>query len=90
MPDRKHITWDAGVDTEADKDPKARDATLDAKLPAANDADGWQQYRRWVSRAPTTRTRRNGIDPSLYSWQGYRAWSDHVKRNWAKEKDAKD
>ena len=90
MPDNKHIKWDADVDTEADSDPKARDATLDKKLPAANDADGWQQYRRWVSKAPTTRPRRAGIDPSLYSWQGYRAWSDHVKRNWAKEQEKDD
>jgi hypothetical protein len=28
-----------------------------------------------------------GIDPALYTWKGYRDWSDQVKRNWIKEPD---
>jgi hypothetical protein len=32
--------------------------------------------------------RRVGIDPSLYTWKGYRNWSEQVKRNW--EPDAGD
>ena len=64
----------------------AEDATLDSKEPAANDADGWQQYRRWISKAPSPRGRRSGIDPSLYSWKGYRDWSDTVKRNWSRDR----
>ncbi len=85
MPDRKHMKWqdDFGTDTEADAD--AKGATLDREQPAANDSDGWQQYRRWVSKAPTPRGRRSGIDPSLYTWKGYRDWSDQVKRNWSKD-----
>lgn len=57
---------------------------------ASNDdnvADGWQQYRRWISKAPVTRTRRSGIDPSLYSWKGYRSWTEEVKRNWTDDSD---
>ena len=46
------------------------------------DADGWQQYRRWITKAPAPRGRRVGIDPSLYTWKGYRSWSEQVKRNW--------
>ena len=87
MPDSKHIKWEAGLDTDGEPDPKAKNATLDSREPAANDADGWQQYRRWVSQAPTPRSRRSGIDPSLYTWKGYRDWSDQVKREWAKESD---
>jgi hypothetical protein len=85
MPDNKHLKWDQtfGTDTEADSLPE--DATLTNAEPAANDADGWQQYRRWISKAPTTRSRRSGIDPALYSWKGYREWTDQVRRNWSKE-----
>jgi hypothetical protein len=89
MPDSKHIKWADSFGKDAEKDAKAKDATLDSKVPAANDADGWQQYRRWISKAPTLRTQRSGIDPSLYSWKGYRDWSDQVKRNWSKD-DKKD
>ncbi len=85
MSDNKHMKWADSYGTDAEKDANAEDATLDSQEPAANDADGWQQYRRWVSKAPTPRGRRSGIDPSLYSWKGYRDWSDNVKRNWSKD-----
>ena len=90
MPDSKHMKWPDSYGTDARSDAKAKDATLDSKEPAANDADGWQQYRRWISKAPTPRSRRSGIDPSLYSWKGYRDWSDQVKRNWSKDQDSDD
>lgn len=85
MPDSKHMKWDQGVGKDVEQDPKADGATLAANEPAANDADGWQQYRRWISKAPTPHGRRSGIDPSLYSWKGYRDWTDQVRRNWSKE-----
>jgi len=53
--------------------------------PAANDADGWKQYRKWISKAPAPRGRRVGIDPALYTWKGYRNWSEQVKRDWQPE-----
>jgi len=86
MSDSKHLKWANNFGTDADVNAKAQDARVDSREPAANDADGWQQYRRWISKAPTPRKRRSGIDPSLYSWKGYRDWSDQVKRNWSKEK----
>lgn len=49
---------------------------------AGDDPDGWQQYRRWISKAPAPRGRRSGVDPSLYTWKGYRNWSEQIKRNW--------
>jgi hypothetical protein len=51
--------------------------------PGTTDADGWQQYRRWISKAPAPRGRRMGVDPSIYTWKGYRNWSEQVKRNWS-------
>ncbi len=85
MPESKHVKWQSSFGTDAEQDAKADDATLASGEPAANDADGWKQYRRWISKAPTPRGRRSGIDPSLYSWKGYRDWTDQVRRNWAKE-----
>ena len=87
MPDSKNIKWSDNYGTDVGQDANAKDATLDSQEPAANDADGWQQYRRWISKAPTPRSRRSGIDPALYSWKGYRDWSDQVKRNWSKDQD---
>jgi len=85
MPDSKNMRWDDSFGTDAEAESKADKTPLTADEPAANDADGWQQYRRWISKAPAPRGRRAGIDPSLYSWKGYRDWSDQVRRDWAKE-----
>ena len=79
------MRWDENFGTDAEAESKLDDATLSPNEPAANDADGWQQYRRWISKAPAPKSRRAGIDPSLYSWKGYRDWSDQVRRNWAKD-----
>ena len=85
MPDSKHMKWADSFGTDAEPDANAEDATVDSNQPAANDADGWQQYRRWISKAPAPHGRRSGLDPSLYSWKGYRDWSDKVKRGWMKD-----
>jgi hypothetical protein len=85
MPDSKHMRWDDSFGKDAEAESKADETPLAADQPAANDADGWQQYRRWISKAPAPKGRRAGIDPSLYSWKGYRDWSDQVRRNWVKD-----
>ena len=92
MPESKNLNWandyarDADVDAEnADQVeqtvPTGQPAANDAQ-PAANDSDGWQQYRQWISKAPAPRGRRVGIDPALYSWKGYRSWTEQIRRNW--------
>ena len=85
MPDTKNLRWDENFGTDAESDPKPAESELPSAEPAANDADGWQQYRRWISKAPAPRGRRAGIDPALYSWKGYREWTDQVRRNWSKD-----
>jgi hypothetical protein len=89
MSDSKNMRWVDSFGTDAEPDPKPDDTSLDNAKPAANDADGWQQYRRWISKAPAPapRSRRTGIDPAIYTWKGYRDWSDQVKRNWIKDAD---
>ena len=86
MPDSKNVKW---VDDYTDEgtSPKAPEPALPAAEPAANDADGWQQYRRWITKAPAPRSRRTGLDPALYTWKGYRTWSEKVKRQWKDEDD---
>lgn len=79
MQETKEISWANGYDGE----PDAADDHAEVKEPAANEADGWQQYRKWISTAPAPRSRRSGVDPSLYTWKGYRSWSEQVKRNWS-------
>ena len=80
MPDSKHLKWEEDFRTESES--PADTGTVTPSGPAANDADGWQQYRQWISKAPAPRSRRSGIDPALYTWKGYRSWSEQVKRNW--------
>ena len=87
MPDSKNMRWVDSFGSDADAKTKTDDKSVPVTEPAANDSDGWKQYRRWISKAPATRSRRTGIDPALYSWKGYRDWSDQVKRNWLKDSD---
>ncbi|MEO1201908.1 MAG: hypothetical protein AAFX10_04310 [Pseudomonadota bacterium] len=87
MPDSKNLKW---VDeyTDANSSPDTRKEAVQPDQPAANDADGWQQYRRWISKAPAPKERRVGIDPALYTWKGYRNWTEQVKRDWTDGDDS--
>jgi hypothetical protein len=87
MADSKNMRWVDSFGKDAEPDSKPEETPAEAAEAAANDADGWQQYRRWISKAPAPRSRRSGIDPALYTWKGYRDWSDQVKRNWIKDAD---
>ena len=82
MPDSKNLKWAEEFSTDAEATAKETDDGLPPPEPAANDADGWQQYRQWISKAPAPRGRRVGIDPALYTWKGYRNWTEQVRRNW--------
>jgi hypothetical protein len=82
MQDSKDTAWARDYDDDPVEDVAANDREAGIHAGDATEADGWQQYRRWISKAPAPRSRRNGIDPSLYTWKGYRSWSEQVKRNW--------
>ncbi len=83
MQDSKDISWARDYSAEAETDPKENDREIGVHAGDQPDADGWQQYRRWISKAPAPRTRRTGVDPSLYTWKGYRTWTEQVKRKWS-------
>jgi hypothetical protein len=78
MQDSKDLGWSDGV--RADQENGADEKS---DVVAAREEDGWQQYRKWISKAPAPKGRRSGIDPTLYTWKGYRSWTEQVKRNWS-------
>ena len=79
MQESKDASWARNYATGAKEESGSESFSTDA----SSDADGWQQYRKWISKAPAPRGRRSGIDPSLYTWKGYRTWTEQVKRNWS-------
>ena len=83
MQDSKEITWASDYSAETEEEPKANDREIGVRAGDKPDPDGWQQYRRWISKAPAPRSRRTGVDPSLYTWKGYRTWTEQVKRKWS-------
>lgn len=83
MQDSKEITWASDYSAEAADEPKANGRASGVDADDKADSDGWQQYRRWISKAPAPRSRRAGVDSSLYTWKGYRNWAEQVKRNWS-------
>ena len=85
MQESKEISWASDHDVEGQEESQDSGREADQKPNGSSDPDGWQQYRRWISKAPVPRQRRGGIDPSLYTWKGYRNWTEQVKRNWSEE-----
>lgn len=57
----------------------------------ANGADqpseqqGWEAYRKWLSRVSMQPARRTARDASIYSWRGYNSWADKIRQNWESE-----
>lgn len=82
-----HRAMDDQLDNSRDANrggsPSVSGAAVASNGGGQSEVDGWQQYRRWISKAPAPRGRRSGIDPSLYTWKGYRNWTEQVKRNWS-------
>ncbi|RMF99006.1 MAG: hypothetical protein D6727_01365 [Gammaproteobacteria bacterium] len=50
--------------------------------PEARQGNGLEAYRRWLTRVQAPGSRRIPLDPSLYTWKGYRNWTDRVRRDW--------
>jgi len=46
------------------------------------DVSGWEAYRRWLTRVQAPEKKRAPLDPGLYTWKGYRNWSEKVRRDW--------
>lgn len=83
MQESKEIDWDKNYDADSAANDVSAGRESDSHAVAAADTDGWQQYRKWISKAPAPRGRRSSVDPSLYTWKGYRTWSEQIKRDWS-------
>jgi hypothetical protein len=53
--------------------------------PDGKDVGGWEAYRRWLTRVQAPTQSRAPLDAGLYTWKGYRNWSDKVRREWGPE-----
>jgi hypothetical protein len=53
--------------------------------PDGRDMGGWDSYRRWLNRVQSPDKRRSPVDPALYTWKGYRNWSEKVRRDWKQD-----
>lgn len=89
MPDSKNAKW-VGDYTEDSSPVRNEEPAVAPSHSAANDADGWQQYRHWISKAPAPPSRRARVDRSIYTWKGYRNWTENVKRNWLNDQNDSD
>ena len=83
MQDSNENSWVSTADSESVAESVTEEPHSNVNNDATREADGWQQYRRWISKAPAPRGRRMGVDPSIYTWKGYRNWSEQIKRNWS-------
>jgi hypothetical protein len=46
---------------------------------------GWDAYRKWLSRVSSAPVQRSPMDHSVYSWKGYHNWADRVRQSWKGE-----
>lgn len=53
--------------------------------PVPSEQQGWDAYRKWLSRVSMQPARRSARDVSIYSWRGYNNWADKVRQNWKSE-----
>ncbi len=83
MQDSNETSWAGDHDNESATDSAAPVRGSSMHDNDAPEPDDWQQYRRWISKAPVPRGHRTGVDPSVYTWKGYRSWAEQVKRNWS-------
>jgi len=63
---------------------RQRSSVAAGRSPGAvpNEQQGWEAYRKWLSRVSMQPARRSSRDVSIYSWRGYNNWADKVRRNW--------
>jgi len=85
MSDTKELTWGDAARSEFPGDEESTDETSGN---GDQPNEEWDACRNWLSRAPApVSQRRQTIDPSVYTWKGYRSWSDRVKRSWTDRKE---
>ena len=74
----KHGSSEAGASDRHAREPGAPEGRK-------NNNNSWDTYRRWLTRVQAPGKGRIPLDPGLYTWKGYRNWSDTVRRDWKPE-----
>jgi hypothetical protein len=72
--DRKTSNYESALSDRREKGLVAADG---------KDVSGWEAYRRWLTRVQAPEKKRAPLDAGLYTWKGYRNWSDKVRRDWS-------
>ncbi len=85
MQKSKEINWTGDDNAETQKESVDSRRGSDLHPNGLSAVDIWQRYRGWNRTAPAPKERRGGIDRSLYTLNGYRNWTEQVKRNWSEE-----
>lgn len=83
MHESKEIDWGPDYDSDSATGEFSTNRESGVQPGQPVDKDGWQQYRKWISKAPAPRGRRRNVDPAIYTWQGYRTWSEQIRRTWS-------
>ncbi len=78
---------------EANRRVKPSGATGATRSAATNDRhnseqQGWEAYRKWLSRDNTRPAQRSPLDASIYSWRGYNNWADRIRQTWKVDEPA--
>lgn len=73
---------DNGGARDASSDRQPRQLVTQEKRKSTN---SWDTYHRWLTRVQAPGNGRIPLDPGLYTWKGYRNWSDKVRRDWKPE-----
>lgn len=68
-----------------DQDDESANAGNGRQDAAPTEQQGWDAYRKWLSRVSMQPARRTARDASIYSWRGYNNWADKIRQNWKTE-----
>ena len=90
MSDRKGHQYAAGYDNKSTNNNGRADLTSPLRgrrangliAPNGKNMGGWDAYRRWLTQVQAPDARRMPLDPTLYTWKGYRSWAEQVRRDW--------
>jgi hypothetical protein len=52
---------------------------------ASLEQQGWEAYRKWLSRVSARPVERPSVDHSIYSWKGYNSWAERIRETWKSE-----
>ena len=63
----------------------ATGATSRRGTDTALEQQGWEAYRKWLTRVSGKAADRPSVDHSIYSWKGYNSWAERIRESWKSE-----